>query len=190
VITQQALLDFWFADGANVKRPIWFQVNAAFDSTCGALCADMIAPAREGALDHWARTPSGTLALLLLLDQMPRNINRGTADAYASDSKARAVARDAVSTGFDRQLTPVQRTFIYLPFEHAENLPDQDYSVELFTALCATPDFPNPERTIDFVHRHRDVIRRYGRFPHRNAALNRISTVAEADYLARPGAGF
>lgn len=184
------ILDFWFADGPDIRRPIWFQVNADFDAACRALCGPLLAPARDGQLDAWAEAAHGALALLLLLDQMPRNLHRGTAAAYASDAKARAMARASIARGFDQQLTVAQRGFIYLPFEHAENLPDQDYSVRLFTALTADPAYAGAERTMDFVHRHRDVIHRFGRFPHRNPALGRISTVAEADYLARPGAGF
>ena len=184
------ILDFWFADGPNTKRMIWFQVNPNFDAACRDLCGALLTPARDNTFDHWAATPDGALALMLLLDQMPRNIHRGTALAFASDEKARATARDYIARGIDRELTQVQRGFIYLPFEHAENLEDQDISVRLFTALCAGPCVENPERTIDFVHRHHDVIRRFGRFPHRNAALGRTSTIAEADYLTRPNAGF
>jgi len=188
--TQQEILDFWFAEGPNTKRMAWFQVNPTFDAACRKLCAALLEPARNGALDHWAETADGALALLLLLDQMPRNIHRGNAAAFAADAKARAIARAAIARGRDQQCTQAQRGFFYLPFEHAEDLADQDLSVKLFAVLAAEPDFDNPERTLDFVGRHHDVIRRFGRFPHRNAALGRISTVAEADYLARPGAGF
>lgn len=188
--TAQDIRDFWFADGPNTRRLIWFQVNPAFDASCRNLCAALLAPAREGALDHWTETIEGTLALLLLLDQMPRNIHRGQAAAFASDMQARAVARAALARGVDQQLSPAQRGFIYLPFEHSEDIADQDLSVRLFTALCDEPDYSNPARTLDIVRRHREVIRQFGRFPHRNAALGRVSTVAEADYLARPGAGF
>ena len=184
------ILNFWFADGPNTKRMVWFQVNPDFDAACRVLCAAMLAPARDNVLDHWADTADGALALMLLLDQMPRNIHRGTALAFASDEKARATARDCIGRGIDKKRTLAQRGFVYLPFEHAENLPDQDISVRLFTALCAEPGVENPERTMDFVHRHHDVIRRFGRFPHRNAALGRTSTIAEADYLTRPNAGF
>ena len=190
MIQPQDILDFWFADGPNTKRLIWFQCTPAFDAQCAALCGALLEPARTGAFDHWAETAEGTLALLLLLDQMPRNIHRGTADAYSSDITARKIARAAVARGVDQQLTQAQRAFIYLPFEHAEDLADQAQSVRLFTALIAELDFPTPERTRDFVQRHYDVIARFGLFPHRNAALGRVSTVAEADYLTRPGAGF
>lgn len=184
------ILDFWFADGPTKRRLVWFQVNPAFDAACRGLCAALLGPARDGALDGWAASPEGALALMLLLDQMPRNIHRGTALAFASDTEARELARDCVARGVDQKLNPAQRGFIYLPFEHAENLADQETSVRLFTALAAEPGYDNPARTLDFVWRHHDVIRRFGRFPHRNGALGRVSTVAEADYLARPGAGF
>ena len=190
MITAHKILDFWFADGPNTKRLIWFQSTPEFDAQCAALCGSLLAPARAGAFDRWTATAEGTLALLLLLDQMPRNIHRGTAAAFASDPKARDVARAALARGVDRQLTQAQRAFICLPFEHAENLADQTHSVRLFSALIAEPDFPTAERTRDFVQRHYDVIARFGRFPHRNAALGRVSTIAEADYLTRPGAGF
>jgi uncharacterized protein (DUF924 family) len=184
------ILNFWFADGPHVKRPIWFQSTPAFDAACRELCGAMLEPARQGAYDSWAETADGALALLLVLDQMPRNIHRGTAAAFASDAKAREIARLAVGRGFDGQVHPVQRSFVYLPFEHSEDLADQEVSMRLFTALAAEPEFPNGHVTLDFAGRHRDVIRRFGRFPHRNAALGRVSTVAEADYLARAGAGF
>ncbi len=184
------ILDFWFSEGPDVRRPIWFQVNADFDVACRALCSHLLDEARDGALDHWAETPDGALALLLLLDQMPRNIHRGTARAFASDAKARAVTHAAIARGIDRRLTIAQRGFVYLPFEHSEDLADQDRAVALFAALTSDPAYDGAERTMDFVYRHHDVIRRFGRFPHRNATLGRISTVAEADYLARPGAGF
>lgn len=188
--TARDILDFWFADGPNAKRMIWFQMEPDFDAACRALCGAWVAPARDGALDAWVETADGALALLLLLDQMPRNIHRGTAKAFASDTKARDIARACIARGLDQQVTPTQRGFFCLPFEHAESLSDQELSVRLFTALCAEASVTNPERTMDFVHRHYDVIRRFGRFPHRNAALRRVSSVAEADYLARPGAGF
>jgi len=184
------ILDFWFADGPNTKRMIWFQSTPDFDAACRDLCGAMLAPAREGAYDSWAETAEGALALVLVLDQMPRNIHRGTAAAFASDAKAREMARLVLERGFDQQVAQAQRTFFYLPFEHAENMADQDLSVRLLTALAREPGVVNGERTIDFAERHRDVIRRFGRFPHRNAALGRVSTVAEADYLARAGAGF
>jgi uncharacterized protein (DUF924 family) len=125
----------------------------------------------------------GRLALVLVLDQLPRNIHRGSYLAFAGDAHARRVARNAIAGGVDARLTPVERMFLYLPFAHSENLADQDLSVRLFAAL---PD----AKALKSAERHREVIRRFGRFPHRNVALSRISTAAEAAYLAEPGSGF
>jgi uncharacterized protein (DUF924 family) len=127
----------------------------------------------------------------VLLDQFPRNLHRGTARAYEADAKARQIARAAVLRDRrDLALTPVERTFLYLPFEHSEAMRDQDLSVALFEGLRDEPRHRAPGSTIDYAWRHWHVIREFGRFPHRNAALGRESTAAERAYLARPGAGF
>jgi uncharacterized protein (DUF924 family) len=179
--TPTDVLRFWFQDDPQVRRPVWFQGDAGFDTACQAYAAAVEAAA-AGRLDHWAATAEGALALVLLLDQMPRNLYRGTAQAFAADPHARRIARMAIGRGFDQALTPVQRGFLYLPFEHAEDLADQDEAVRLFTPLGG--------QSLDYALRHRDAIRRFGRFPHRNAALGRVSTPQEAAYLAEPGAGF
>ena len=179
------VLDFWFAGDPATHRKVWFEKDAAFDTACADLAAARDS-AKSGALDSWAETPKGGLALLILLDQLSRNLHRGTGEAFAADAKARAVARAMLARGFDQALTPVERIFVYLPFEHSEDLADQDLSVRLYAALDATSD----EKTLDYVVRHRDVIRRFGRFPHRNAALGRANTAEEDAYLAEPDAGF
>ncbi len=184
-MTPDTVLTFWFGDDPTVRRKEWFEKNPDFDTQCVAF-ADALRDAKTGRYDHWATTPRGALALLVLLDQLSRNLHRGLAEAFAADTKARAVARAAITQGFDRQLTHVQRLFVYLPFEHSEMLADQDEAVRLFETLR---DSLSAE-TIDYAHRHRDVIRRFGRFPHRNAALGRVSTAEEDAYLAEPGAGF
>jgi uncharacterized protein (DUF924 family) len=186
-----AILEFWFGDDVTLPRPAWFQRDAAFDAAIRQRFAALVVPAREGALDGWAATPEGALALLILLDQFPRNLFRGSAEAFASDAHARQVARRAVlDDRHDLALHPNQRPFLYLPFEHSEALADQDLSVALFEGLR---DFP-PQRAlgggIDYAWRHRRVIERFGRFPHRNAVLGRGDSPAEAAYLAQPGAGF
>ena len=135
-----------------------------------------------GAFDHWAETPRGTLALIILLDQFSRNLHRNSPEAFAADGKAREIARTAIERGIDRMLGEVERMFVYLPFEHSEDLADQDQSVRLFTSLG--------EDMTRYAEDHRDVIRRFGRFPHRNAALGRTSTPDELAYLAQPDAGF
>lgn len=184
MITQDDVLGFWFADGPTVHRKVWFEQDAAFDAACADLAAAREL-AKAGAFDAWAETPKGGLALLILLDQLSRNLHRGTAEAFAADAKARAIARGMLARGFDQALTPVERMFVCLPFEHAEDLADQELSVRLSAALAVAGC-----ETGDYAVRHRDVIRRFGRFPHRNAALGRANTPEEETYLAQPGAGF
>ncbi|MGG5807808.1 DUF924 family protein [Falsiroseomonas sp. CW058] len=184
------LLAFWFADGPGTWRKAWFEKDAAFDAACRDAFGPLVRPARDGALDGWAGTPAGALALLLLLDQAPRNLFRGTAEAFAADAHARAVARGAVLRDrFDLALTPVQRVFLYLPFEHGEEMADQDLSVALFEGLRDVPAMAAPNGAIDYAWRHRAVIARFGRFPHRNAALGRASSAEEQAWLAA-GGGF
>ena len=117
---------------------------------------------------------------------MSRNLHRGSPDSYAADAKARTVARAALARGFDQQVTPIERMFYYLPFEHSEDLADQDETVRLFQTLADVLG----ERAMDAAEGHRDVIRKFGRFPHRNAVLGRANTPEEEEYLAEPGAGF
>jgi uncharacterized protein (DUF924 family) len=184
------LLAFWFAEGPDSFRKAWFVKDDAFDDSIRQGFGALIVPARDGALDAWAASPRGVLALLLLLDQFPRNLFRGSAEAFASDPHARAIAREAVLLrGLDRQLTPTERMFLYLPFEHGEAMADQDLSVALFEGLRDIPAHAKPEGTIDYAWRHRRVIQRFGRYPHRNAALGRESTAAEQTWLAA-GGGF
>ena len=185
------VLDFWFSDGPDTFRMVWFTRDEGFDAAIRQRFGALLDPAREGALDGWTETPSGTLALLLVLDQFPRNLHRGTPRAFAADAKARVVAREAVvHRRQDLSLTPTQRVFLYLPFEHGEDMADQDLSVALFEGLRDSPAHRAPDGAIDYAWRHWQVIRRFGRFPHRNAVLGRASTPAETAYLAQPGAGF
>ncbi len=184
-MTPETVLTFWFGDDPTVRRKEWFEKNAAFDTQCASF-TDVLRDAKAGLYDHWAATPLGALALLVVLDQLSRNLNRGSGEAFAADGKAREVARAMIAQGFDRHLTPPQRMFVYLPFEHSEVLADQDESVRLFETLR---DALGADTT-DYAHRHRDVIRRFGRFPHRNAAMGRANTAEEDTYLAEPGAGF
>lgn len=189
-MTPDDILQFWFADGPDSFRPAWFQKNDDFDNDIRTRFGGLVAPARDGALDGWASTPDGSLALLIVLDQFPRNLFRGSAEAFAADAHARHIARDVLARRFDLALTPIQRPFIYLPFEHSEDADDQDLSCALFEGLRDTPKHAAPNGALDYAWRHRVVIRRFGRFPHRNAALGRVNTAAEVAYLAQPGAGF
>jgi uncharacterized protein (DUF924 family) len=143
--------------------------------------------AANGGLDRLADFPDGALTLAILLDQFPRNLFRGRPEAFAQDAKARATAQAAIARGFDQLLAPVERVFIYLPFEHSEALDDQHRSVALFESL---PAVPWRAEQIDYAARHRDIIARFGRFPHRNAALGRVSAAEEAAFLQQPGSSF
>ena len=186
-MTPEAVLDFWFADGPDTQRQAWFLKDRAFDEALRERFASWVLAAKQGALDNWAVTPAGALALIILLDQVTRNIHRGTAESFEGDAQALRLARQMTEVGNDQRLTSTQRIFAYLPFEHSEALPDQDRAVALFEAMR---DLPDTATLIDFAHRHRAVIARFGRFPHRNPILGRASTPSEVAYLAQPGAGF
>jgi uncharacterized protein (DUF924 family) len=185
------VLRFWFEGDHIAFQPRWFRPDPAFDEACRARFGALPAAAREGALDGWAATPGGALALLIVLDQFPRNLHRGHAEAFACDAKARAVARRAVlERRQDLAMTRTERVFAYLPFEHSEAMADQDLSVALYEgALRDDPVHRVPGGAIDYAWRHRAVVARFGRFPHRNAALGRESTPEEAAWLVT-GGGF
>jgi uncharacterized protein (DUF924 family) len=185
------VLDFWFGapDSADYgkNREAWFKKDAGFDQELRDRFLLLHAAAAAGELSSWSTTPRGSLALIILLDQMSRNMFRGTPQAFAFDGQALAVARHAVDAGFDHALLPVERMFLYLPFEHSEDPGHQDRCLELFERLQAFPEMALP---IDYARRHREVIARFGRFPHRNPILGRPSTPEEEDYLSQPGVGF
>ncbi len=181
----KALLDFWFGPG-EAPRAVWFEPDPAFDVACGDFLADH-ARAAAGLNDPWADTAEGALALILLLDQIPRNCFRGTKRAYASDAKAREVTRLALARGFDKSLPPVRRNFVYLPLEHSETLADQEEMVRLAATLG---DHPEGAEIVEYAVRHRDIVARFGRFPHRNAALGRATTPEEAAFLKEPNSSF
>ena len=184
--TAADIVAFWREAG----RAAWFAKDDAFDAAIRTRFEAAHHAAARGELSDWARDWQGALALLLLLDQFPRNLFRGSAEAFAADPMMRDIARDAVlARRFDVALTPTQRVFLYLPFEHSEAMADQDLSVALFEGLRDDPRHAAPGGTIDYAWRHRAVIARFGRFPHRNAALGRASTPEEAAWLAA-GGGF
>jgi uncharacterized protein (DUF924 family) len=187
----RVILDFWFgAPGTtecDVPRKIWFQADQAFDAALrDAFLADQ-RRAAAGQCVHWLAARDSALALVLLLDQLPRNLHRGTAAAFACDPLARAAARGAIARGYDRMLPPVRRSFVYLPFEHSESLADQALAMALYAAM---PPGPQYDSSLDYARRHHKVIARFGRFPHRNQALGRASTPEEEAFLAGPGAPF
>jgi len=175
------VLEFWFADA---NKPRWFAKDLRFDEECRRF-EPLHERAAAGQLAAWQNTPEGTLALVLCLDQFPRNLYRGTARAFATDEKARAVADWAVDREYDLKFeSSDRRMFFYLPFEHSEDLDDQHRAVELIRTRCES------EELLRYAVAHRDVIARHGRFPHRNAILGRRNTPEEEDYLKLPGAGF
>jgi len=185
------VLDFWFgaADSPDRgrARACWFRKSGDFDTQIRSGFLRLQERAAAGKLAKWERTPLAALALVVVLDQFPRNMFRGEARAFATDAQALRVARRMVERGFDRLLRPVERWFVYLPFEHAEDMAAQRRSVALFAGLAADPDSAG---TIDYARRHFDIIARFGRFPHRNALLGRESTPEETLFLSQPGSSF
>jgi uncharacterized protein (DUF924 family) len=170
-----AVVAFWRQAG----RSMWFARDADFDRRFREAFLAAHEAAARGDLDGWLATADGALALLLLLDQFPRNAFRGTPRMYASDTTARRIAAAAIAAGHDRLVAPELRTFCYLPFAHSEDLADQQRSVALCKPL-GPPDSVNAER-------HRDIVRRFGRFPHRNPILGRMMTEEERDFLDQGG---
>jgi uncharacterized protein (DUF924 family) len=184
------ILQFWF-DPAHAAH--WFAADAGFDAQIRARFSGATKEAGQGHLDGWAESPDSWLALLILLDQFPRNLYRGDARAWAADVKAQRLALSGLDERFDQSLPPLKRVFAYLPLEHAEDIGLQQRSVALFEALhvaAAPAERARYADFLDYARRHREVIARFGRFPHRNAVLGRASTPEEISYLAQPGAGF
>lgn len=186
------VLDFWFAPPGSPEhgqqRRCWFVKDPAFDQEIRRRFLPTWEAAAGGALDHWRGAPADMLALIVVLDQFPRNLFRGDARAFSSDARALACAEEAVARGFDQQLAPVQRIFVYLPFEHSEDADAQARSVELFSALAAAHE--GFAETLRYALRHRDIVARFGRFPHRNVILGRASSAEEMEFLRQPGSGF
>jgi uncharacterized protein (DUF924 family) len=180
--TKQDILHFWFEETQPAQ---WFQKNDDFDRIIRDRFLVTVNMARDGLCDHWWDHAEGALALCIALDQFPRNIFRDSEQAFASDEKALSVAKRALLRGFDEMLNPLRRRFLYLPFEHSENLEDQKRSVALFATMQGDDPIG-----YEYALRHLDVIERFGRFPHRNVVLGRASTPEEILYLQQPGAGF
>ncbi|HEY2024662.1 DUF924 family protein [Paraburkholderia sp.] len=186
------VLDCWFGTPGSseygTERKLWFSRNDAVDAMLRERFGDLIDAANAGALDAWQRSPLGALALVIVLDQFSRNCHRNTARAFAADRKALAVAQRMVASGADRLLPGVHhRAFAYLPFEHSETLAAQHESLRLFEELAAEPGGKPYYR---FAVRHAHIIERFGRFPHRNAWLGRVSTDEEIAFLSEPGSSF
>lgn len=190
-----AVLDFWFGPtddpGHTQPRTMWFTKDDAFDATIRQRFGPLIERALVGGIDDWLGRPVDplpALARVIVLDQFTRNAFRGSARAFAGDAMALQTARALVASGADRALTGVQRQFAYLPFEHAEDLSHQRTSVQLFQQLAV--DEPALAGLVEWAQKHLDIVARFGRFPHRNAALGRASTDEELAFLQTPGSSF
>ena len=183
------VLDFWFGtlDARGKSRAEWFRKDAAFDGAIRERFGATHAAAAQHRLDPWRASAEGVLALVLVLDQFSRNLYRADGRAFAQDAYARECAEEAIERGDDLGMLPVERQFLYLPFEHSERLADQERALELFGTLEA---FEQTRGLLEWARRHHAVVARFGRFPHRNALLGRASTPEEAAFLQQPGSGF
>jgi uncharacterized protein (DUF924 family) len=174
----RALLDFWYSVDMRAR---WFASTPELDQEIHARFESLWQCAAAGKLDHWQDMAEGTLALVIVLDQLPLNMYRGRPESFSTEQKAVAVAKLAVARGYDKQLAKERLMFLYMPLMHSEHLADQDLSVHLFGAAGLVDN----QR---FAEHHRGLVRRFGRFPHRNDILGRVSTQDELDYLASPQA--
>ncbi len=184
----QEVLDFWFGregePGYGEFRQAWFKKDPEFDRKVRDRFEDLHEAAAAGELEGWREEARSCLALVILLDQFPRNMFRGDPRSYATDRMAQETAEYAVDRALDRELPAFQRMFLYMPFMHSEDLERQRRSVELFQALGGEDD------ATGYAVRHMEIIERFGRFPHRNEVLGRRTTPEEAEFLARPGSSF
>ena len=183
------VLQFWFGEYERNATPDlrWFRKDPAFDAEIEARFRSLHQEGAAGGLSGWSNTPGDCLALAIVLDQFPRNMFRGEPHAFATDALALGVARHAIDSGFDAGMRPAERMFLYLPFEHSEALDDQWRSLALMSRLAP---YPETAGVFEYAVRHWDIVRRFGRFPHRNAALARTDTPDEAEFLKQPGSGF
>ena len=169
----QELVDFWFSAEA---RKLWYNSTPAFDQLLRERYLDLWQQACRGELDHWQKSAVGSLALIIMLDQFPLNMFRGNAQSFSSEAQSREVARAAIARGFDSDLPAEQCSFLYMPFMHSEELEDQILAIELFAQ-------PGLESNLRFAKHHHAIVEKFGRFPHRNAALGRDSSDSEVEYL-------
>ena len=186
------VLDFWFGKPGEAHhlqtRPEWFRKDEAFDALIAQRFGTLIDAGLRSELAPWAAQPLSARAQIVVLDQFTRNTRRGTAGVFAGDAQALATARALVAAGDDLRLAGVQRQFVYLPFEHSETLADQTECLRLFEQLGR--DEPALAGLLEWAQKHYDIVARFGRFPHRNAALGRNSTAEEIEFLKQPGSGF
>jgi uncharacterized protein (DUF924 family) len=186
----QAVLDYWFGDGSDAsrrQRELWFAGSARVDADVRERFLPAVERAERGVHDDWRETPDACLALIVLLDQFPLMIFRGEARGYRDGDLALPVARHLVERGFDTDYTPSERLFAYLPFEHSEDPLDQERALALFGKVRHLPGMAS---AYDYAVKHWEVVKRFGRFPHRNEALGRTSTPEEIEFLKDPGSRF
>lgn len=174
------ILRFWFDD---IAPQAWWRVDPAFDRLLEQRFGELHQRASQTGLPEWRMDANGALAEIIVLDQFSRNIHRGTAAAFANDARALALAKEAIAVGWNMDLNPTRRAFMYLPFMHSESPADHERALQLFSE-------PGLEDNLDFERRHKAIIDRFGRYPHRNAALGRVSTPEEDDFLRTPGSSF
>lgn len=198
----EQVLDFWFGEDwdalpahqvAERQKKLWWSKNPEIDAQCRHRFETLVQQAAANQLDDWTEEARSMLALILLLDQMPRNIYRDTPQAFAFDQLARQCSHLALAMGLDQALPPLARVFLYLPLEHAEDLNDQQYVVQLMGSLAKAASGEDKaafEGYADYARRHHAVIERFGRFPHRNRILGRASTPEEVQFLTQPGSSF
>ncbi len=195
----ERVLAFWFgAPGsateiAGRQNKLWFGKSPANDQAVVDHFSATLAAATAGQLDHWANGPRGRLALVIVLDQFPHHIHRDQPQAFATDPQSLALSLAALESGEDRKLAPIERVFLYLPLEHAESLDLQERSVSLYEQLtleAAADECALFDGFLDYARKHRDVVARFGRFPHRNEILGRPSTPEELEFLKQPGSRF
>ena len=195
------VLGFWFGDLREGELPdeekqmTWWMKSEEFDDLVRRRFEKYVLLAEKGELSHWLETPLGTVAFIIVVDQFPRNIYRDTPGAFSRDSLALRTCLEGIEKGFDRDLHLVHRTFFYLPLMHSEDLEIQSLNVEKYSALeNEYASHPQIKETLacstDFARRHFDIIKRFGRYPHRNAALGRESTPEENEFLKEPGSSF
>jgi uncharacterized protein (DUF924 family) len=172
-VSAEDIIGFWFKE---IDKSNWFNSTPEFDAYLRERFQGVVRDALNDRLDSWKETPDGSLALVVVLDQFPLNMYRGEAQSFAGESKSREVARNAIDQNFDQSLTDDKKAFLYMPFMHSENIKDQNLSVTLFEKAGL-------EKNLRFAEHHREIIKRYGRFPHRNKIIGRESSADEIAYL-------
>lgn len=194
-----SILHYWFGGAKNdaeiisEKSSLWWKKDPVVDADTRRRFEMMLDAEIKNEFASWSHSPRGQLARVLLCDQFPRNMYRDTPRAFDYDERARKLSREALDTGLDKKLRPVERVFLYVPFEHSEAVEDQALSLRMFTALVEdVPETDRPafQKYVEFAQKHKEIIDRFGRFPHRNAILGRASTPEELEFLNSPGSSF